>query len=244
MNRQQTNRREKKGRILRAARAAFGVQGFQGATLQGIARRAGLPKPNIVYYFGSKERLYEAVLHDIIHDWNDAFDHLQPDADPAMALDRVVRAKFERVINDPRSSRIFAMEILNGAPYTQRHLREAIRPWLADKSAVISGWVDDGRIAAIDPIQLIFMIWAVTQHYADFGAQVLVLMDRSAFTETDLAHIADALSAFVLRSCGLEPLTHADHALPGLAAFGPAGEDALEQNDRVVDQDAHHGQRD
>lgn len=40
-----------------------------------------------------------------------------------------------------------------------------------EKSAIVSGWIDRGKLAPVDPQHLIFMIWATTQHYADFATR-------------------------------------------------------------------------
>ena len=58
-----------------------------------------------------------------------------------------------------------------------------------EKSAIVSGWVDRGKLAPVDPQHLIFMIWATTQHYADFATQVeavtgATLQDAAFFEQT------------------------------------------------------------
>ncbi len=49
-------------RILDAALAIFAMDGFAGARIDAIAERAGLSKPNLLYYFRTKADLYLAVL--------------------------------------------------------------------------------------------------------------------------------------------------------------------------------------
>ncbi|TVO66450.1 TetR family transcriptional regulator [Spiribacter aquaticus] len=241
MNKRHLNRHQKRNRILRAARDAFGREGFRATSLQMIAARADLPKSNLIYYFGSKAGLYNTVLDDITREWNDVFECLTPEADPATAIGTLVREKLRRVMADPRASRIFAMEIIHGAPHHGGAIREVILPWVKARTQVIEVWISEGKMAPVDPLHLIFMIWAITQHYADFQYQVLTLMERDAYSDADIEHITETVSGFVLRGCGLATGSEGpNHGSRGLGTFRPAGENAFEQDNGVVNHDPHH----
>ena len=54
--------REKQELILEAALDVFSSHGFRGATIDQIADRAGLSKPNLLYYFRSKDEIYKALM--------------------------------------------------------------------------------------------------------------------------------------------------------------------------------------
>ncbi|SFX61859.1 TetR/AcrR family transcriptional regulator [Marinospirillum alkaliphilum] len=194
--------------ILSAAEEEFGLHGYKGTAIQNIADRAGLPKANIVYYFASKENLYKAVLNKIISAWNDVFEKATAEDDPAAVLDALIRRKVQQSIDNPRASRIFAMEIIQGAPHHKDYLRKELRQWVRERAAVIETWITQGRMRAVDPVHLIFMIWSTTQHYADFEAQVLTVMNRAEYEPEDVQAIADTLSGIILRGCGLEPPAH------------------------------------
>ncbi len=172
---QQRNR----GRILDAALEVFSKHGFRGATLDQIAEQAGLSKPNILYYFEGKADIHVTLLNQLMDTWLDPLRELDPSGDPLEEILRYVRRKLEMSHEFPRESRLFANEILQGAPRMGPHLESGLKPLFDEKTAVIRGWVDAGRLAPIDPRHLIFSIWATTQHYADFDAQVQVLLPPS-----------------------------------------------------------------
>lgn len=203
MSKRQNNREEIFNRILDAAEIEFGLKGYNGASLQHIAERAGLPKPNIVYYFQSKANLYKQVLNQILTGWNDLFDRATLEDDPAEVLDSFIRTKLQQSFEKGRSSRIFAMEVIGGAHHIGDYLKEDLGPWLNDRVDIIQGWIDAGKMRQIDPVSLIFMIWATTQHYADFEAQILALTDKAELTEQDFKRVGDAVSSIILQGCGL-----------------------------------------
>ncbi|TGG92085.1 TetR/AcrR family transcriptional regulator [Natronospirillum operosum] len=205
MNKRQQTRKDNQQRILQAAEEEFGLHGFKGTTIQNVADRAGLPKANVVYYFSNKVNLYTAVLGRITRSWNDVFNRATAEDDPAEVLDHFIRAKIEQSVLNPRASRIFAMEIIQGAPHHKDYLRQYLRNWVRDRATVIEQWIAEGRMHPVDPVQLIFMIWATTQHYADFETQVLTVMNRGEYEAQDIDHIGDCVSTIILRGCGLEP---------------------------------------
>ena len=162
--------------ILDAALDVFSGQGFRGATLDEIAAAAGLSKPNLLYYFPSKEAIHQALLAGLLDTWLDPLRALDPDGDPRGELLAYIRRKLEMSRLYPRESRLFANEILQGAPRMGDALAGDLRALVAQKSAVLADWMAQGRIATVPPAHLIFAIWALTQHYADFDAQVRAVL--------------------------------------------------------------------
>ncbi|HSG89188.1 MAG TPA: TetR family transcriptional regulator C-terminal domain-containing protein [Pseudomonadales bacterium] len=203
--RREAGRARKRRAILDAARTEFVRHGLQGASMQAIADRAGLPKANVHYYFGSKEKLYRALLGEILHVWNDFLADITVDDDPAEVLERFIRQKIRLARDEPEASRLFAQEIIQGAPHLKAHLGGELRAWLRDKSRVIDGWVAAGRMDPVDPALLIFMIWSTTQHYADFEAQVLILTNRREYEDDMIEQVGDFLSRVILKGCGVRP---------------------------------------
>src|SRR6056297_284855 len=171
-------------RILEAALEVFAQHGYRGATLDQIAEASGLSKPNILYYFTGKEEIHVTLLNQLMDAWLAPLHKVDADGDPLAEILTYVHRKLEMSREFPRESRLFANEILQGAPRIAPHLDAVLRPLVADKAALIQGWVDAGRLAPVDPHHLIFSIWATTQHYADFGAQVRVLMGDAPVFET------------------------------------------------------------
>lgn len=165
--------------ILDAALEVFSSHGFRGATLDQIAQKAGLSKPNILYYFDGKEDIHVTLLNQLMDTWLDPMRQIDPAGEPLEELLRYVRRKLEMSHEFPRESRLFANEIIQGAPRMAPHLETGLKPLVDEKAAVIQGWIDAGKLAPIDPRHLIFSIWATTQHYADFDVQVRVLTKGS-----------------------------------------------------------------
>ncbi len=175
--------RRNRARIIEAALDVFSQHGFRGATLDQIAERAGLSKPNILYYFTGKEEIHVTLLNQLMDRWLAPLRRLDPEGEPLDEILTYVRRKLKMSQKYPRESRLFANEILQGAPRIAPHLEGDLKPLVDNAAATIQGWIDAGRIAPTDPRHLIFSIWATTQHYADFEAQVGVLMDGRAATD-------------------------------------------------------------
>ena len=190
--------------ILQAAEQEFALHGYKGTTIQNIAERAGLPKSNVLYYFSNKKRMYSAMFDDILLRWNKVFSEIKPDDDPATALETFIRTKVNMSQQYPLASRLFAMEIIQGAPFLLDHLRTNMREWVRGRASVIQHWIDEGRMAPVDPVQLIFLIWSSTQHYADFQVQILMVENKAEYEPRDFEHAADFLVDVILRGCGLE----------------------------------------
>ena len=185
--------------ILEAALEVFSTYGFRGATLDQIARTAGLSKPNLLYYFPSKEAIHVTLLSGLLDTWLDPLRKLDPAAsDPVAEIVGYVRLKLDMARAYPRESRLFANEILQGAPRLSGEIEGPLKTLVDEKAAVIGGWADAGRIAPLDPYHLIFSIWATTQHYADFDVQV-----RGILSPSDESHFPDAeafLESFYTRA--------------------------------------------
>ncbi|MDX5402842.1 MAG: TetR family transcriptional regulator C-terminal domain-containing protein [Rhodobacterales bacterium] len=154
----------------------FSAHGFRGATLDQIATQAGLSKPNILYYFDGKEAIHVTLLNQLMETWLDPLEQMSPAGEPLEEILAYLHRKLDMAQAYPRESRLFANEILQGAPRMAPHLESRLKPLVDEKAALIRDWAAAGRIAPVDPRHLIFSIWATTQHYADFEAQVNVLM--------------------------------------------------------------------
>ncbi|MGY4800427.1 TetR family transcriptional regulator C-terminal domain-containing protein [Teichococcus aerofrigidensis] len=189
--------------ILEAAEGVFADAGFEGASMSCIAAAAGLPKANLHYYFGTKEALYRAVLEGILTLWLSATDPIRPEADPAEALSAYVRAKMRWSRRRPQASRVFANEVLHGAPYLQSYLAGPLRALVREKSAVIEGWIAEGRMRPVSPPHLFFAIWAMTQTYADFDPQIRAVLDCPPLDEQAQAQGGATVLQLVLGGCGL-----------------------------------------
>lgn len=188
--------------ILDAALEVFSRDGYGGATLDAIAKGAGLSKPNLLYYFEGKTEIYVTLLSQLLETWLDPIIELDPDGDPVEELLGYVRLKLDMALDLPAESRLFAGEMLQGAPRMGAYLKGDLKPLFDRKCKAIQDWIDAGRLAPIDPAHLIFSIWSTTQHYADFGAQVSVLLDDENPTDRAHAHLEQMFRKL------LQPVNH------------------------------------
>ena len=164
--------KENETRILTAALDVFSENGFRGATLDRIASTADMSKPNLLYYFKSKEEIHVALLTDLLDVWLAPLREISPHGEPADEIGSYIRRKLESSRQFPRESRLFANEMLAGAPHIGGFLQSELKQLVDEKAAIFQGWIDQQRLAPCDPRHLLFAIWSTTQHYADFSVQV------------------------------------------------------------------------
>jgi len=169
----------KKQAIFAAALETFSQFGIHGTRLEQVAELAGVSKTNLLYYFPSKEALYVAVLQQILDIWLAPLKAFREELTPLVAIQQYIRLKLEVSRDYPQASRLFCLEMLQGAPLLKTVLSGDMKSLVDEKSAIIAGWVATGKLAPVDPHHLIFMIWAATQHYADFSAQVEAVTGKS-----------------------------------------------------------------
>jgi TetR/AcrR family transcriptional regulator len=170
--------REKQDLILDAALGVFSLHGFRGATIDQIAETAGMSKPNLLYYFPSKEAIHRQLLTGMLDLWLDPLRALDNEGNPLAELRSYIRRKIEMARDFPRESRLFANEMLQGAPHAIDVLEGELKQLVDDKAQLIESWMDEGKITRTDPYHLIFSIWATTQHYADFDVQVRAVLGK------------------------------------------------------------------
>lgn len=188
MSRPQTRIQQKNSNtILDAALDVFSANGFRGATLDQIAEVAGLSKPNLLYYFPSKEAIHLTLLSQLLTTWLDPLRAMDPAGEPVVEIMAYVRKKLEISQNFPRESRLFANEVLHGAPHLRAAIEGELKELVDEKTTVLQDWMDAGKIVALPPVHLIFSIWALTQHYADFDVQVRAVLgpDHDPFAEAE-----------------------------------------------------------
>ncbi len=196
---------EKRERILEAALEVFSQHGFRGATIDQIADAAGMSKPNLLYYFRSKEAIHETLIKRLLETWLDPLRALDDIGDPLTELRSYIRRKLEMARDFPRESRLFANEIIQGAPRIRAILETELKALVDEKAEVVRGWMRAGRIARTDPWHLIFSIWATTQHYADFDVQVRAVLGPDRGGEGRFEDAARYLEQLFLD--GLRPRT-------------------------------------
>lgn len=189
--------------ILDAALQEFSKFGFSGATVERIAAEAGMSKSNLLYYFSSKEMIYTAALAHILDVWLAPLKTLDPAGDPARELSGYIRQKIEISATFPEASRLFANEVMQGAPQILPILETDLKRLVAEKVKVIDNWIAAGKMKPVDPVHLIFSIWATTQHYADFSVQVRALTGKDLSDEEFKRETERAVINLILTGVGL-----------------------------------------
>jgi len=189
LNRRLRNSERKRAAILDAALSCFSQYGLHGTSIEQIAHLADVSKTNLFYYFSNKEELYISVLGNLLELWLKPLRSFTEEQDPVEAIRDYLRVKLEFSRDHPAESRLFCMEVMQGAPLMLTELQQPLHDLVENRIAVIQSWIDQGKLAPVEPYHLIFTLWATTQHYADFRVQVEAvsgknLEDPDFFRET------------------------------------------------------------
>ncbi|MDE3027022.1 MAG: TetR family transcriptional regulator C-terminal domain-containing protein [Paracoccaceae bacterium] len=201
--RRSSQRAQKEQHILSAAEKVFAEAGFGGATMQLIADMAGLPKANLHYYFATKEDLYRRVVRDIFEVWLHAADVFDAAPGPYEGIGAYIDAKMEISRRHPHGSKVWASEVMHGAPVIQDYLETTLNDWTDGRVALIQRWIDEGKMAPVNPRHLLYMLWATTQHYADFSHQIETLNGGKPLTDRQWREAKDSVKAIILRGIGV-----------------------------------------
>lgn len=199
-------RERNKELILRAASEEFADKGFAATKTSDIAAKAGLPKPNVYYYFKSKENLYREVLESIVDPLLAASAPFNQPGHPSEVLTAYIRSKIRISRELPHASKVFASEIMHGAPHLSPEQTEQLNAQAKHNIACIQRWVDQGLMAPVDPHHLLFSIWAATQTYADFDWQISIVTGKASLDDADYEAAAQTIIRLVLKGCDVDPL--------------------------------------
>ncbi|PJI50273.1 MAG: TetR family transcriptional regulator [Pseudomonas sp.] len=205
-----TSIRERNRRlILRAASEEFAEKGFAATKTSDIAARAGLPKPNVYYYFQSKENLYRCVLESVVEPLLQASAPFREDDEPSEALRAYIRSKVKISQELPHASKVFASELMHGAPHLPKEYLDELNTQAQRNIACLQSWIDRGLLASVDPHHLLFTIWAATQTYADFDWQISIVTGKASLSDADFEAAIETITRLVLRGTapdnGAEP---------------------------------------
>jgi TetR/AcrR family transcriptional regulator len=196
-----------KRRILTAAADAFARDGFGGARINEIARRAGTNKRMLYHYFGGKEGLYTAVLEAAYAAFRAAERKLSIDnLSPERGLRRLIEFTFDYCAENPE----FIALLNNANLYRGRHVRSsqvrALYPPLIDS---IRRLLARGRSAGtfrngVDPLRLYISIAALGYFYFSNVHTLSAALDRdlsaAAERRAQRRHVVD----LVLQSLRLD----------------------------------------
>jgi len=205
LKRRVINRDKLEADIVTEAVRVFAECGYEGTSVATIADNAGLSKQNLMYYFPTKQALYQRVLDDVLDEWLDRMAHLaDPDQDPQDVLRTYVQAKLRFSREHPYASRVYAMEVIGGAQLYGEQIRQRVVPLLRQDIEVFETWIAEGKIAPINATHLLFAIWAMTQSYADFAAQMTLVLDRAALEAKDFDDAEKLITEMVLAAVRIQ----------------------------------------
>jgi TetR/AcrR family transcriptional regulator len=196
-------RKDNSEQILLVAERVFGEKGYSGATISLIAEEAGLPKANVLYYFRTKEALYRGVLSNLLHIWMDSMEDMAPDKHPRDALRAYILKKVRQSKEHPHASRIFASEIIHGAPFLREQLQNELKDQFQRTCQVFREWMAKQWMEPVNPEHLLFLLWSMTQSYADFGVQSSLLLEKEELDDSDYEAGAEMITRLVLKGCGI-----------------------------------------
>ncbi|CUH66314.1 Rut operon repressor [Thalassovita gelatinovora] len=217
-NSKKERRQESEKLILAAAEKVFSEAGFGGATMQLIADMAGLPKANLHYYFPTKEALYRQVVENIFQIWLKAADVFDDADGPAEGIGAYIDAKMEISRRHPAGSKVWASEVMHRAPVIQDYLETTLLQWTAGRAAIINRWISEGRMDPVDPDHLLYLLWATTQHYADFGHQIETLNGGQPLSDAQWDAAKENTKRIILKGIGV--VDPADSGPSGQADLG------------------------
>ena len=198
-------RRSNVEKILLGAEKVFAEKGFAGTAMADIAAHVQLPRSNLHYYFSTKTDLYSAVLLALLEVWKQDALCFETYDDPRLVLSSYIRAKMNHSRTRPHGSKVWANEMIHGAPTLGLALDASLYDWAKMKEAKIRQWVQDKRILPVEPSSLLYMIWASTQHYADFDHQVMIINDHQPLSDIQFERAVQTVTSVILRGIGLEP---------------------------------------
>ena len=197
------SRDKKEAQILRAAENLLASRGLHGTRMDDIARAAGLPRPNLYYYFSSKRQIYRRIITQLRADWEKAFAQIAPDREPGEAIRDYIRAKMEYSRKHPVASKVFAKEVIRGSDMLTQEENEGIRNLTEEKCAVLQQWMDEGKMDRLDPRHFFFLVWGTTQYYADFEQQIRSILGTRRLTRAHFSDGVDTILHVVFKGCGI-----------------------------------------
>ncbi|BFM49364.1 TetR/AcrR family transcriptional regulator [Marinomonas sp. THO17] len=190
--------------ILETSERVFARQGLAKTTTQMIADEAGLPKANVHYYYRSKKDLLEAVLERILTLWLNSVSEFNVAQGPKQNLTRYISEKIDHSRIDKNASKVFAMALIGEEPFVLEYLRRAFVTELSREKTTIESWVNDGLMEPVPVEHLFISIWAMTQTYADFDAQVRIMLQKDDLQESDYEEAKAFITKMVLAGCGVK----------------------------------------
>lgn len=191
--------REGKERAIRGhAERLFAQFGFEGASLEGIAKAAGMSRHSLLYYYANKEDLYRKVLDDVMDQWLASMSDISASDSPEQALTSYIAAKLRFSRDQPFGSQVFTREVIAGAPRYKDVIESRVTPVLREDLRTLEKWARQKRIKRVDFTHLMFLIWSATQAYADLAPQFTLFLGKKQLEQKDFDAAGAVLTQLVL----------------------------------------------
>jgi len=197
---------EKRARIMAGAGAVFAADGYEGASMAGIAARAGVSKGTLYNYFPSKAALFAAYVGEecrrkLVH----VFDLAHQDAAPAEVVLHSVGQRMLEIMISPVGQTIYRVVISEAAKFPElartffnagpARAIDSLAEWLAERTR-------RGELRVPDPE------FAAEQFFALCQTR-LVLRQKLGLLTTptpgDVEHVVDATVAMFLSNYAGRP---------------------------------------
>lgn len=182
----------------------FSRKGVNATSIDQIAELADVSKTNLLYYFSNKDQLYLEVIKSLLEVWLTPLKMFSADQDPIKSLSEYLKLKLEMSRDNPQESRLFCMEIVQGAPLLLAELKSPLHDLVETKVSVINEWINAGKMAKIDPYHLIFSIWSTTQHYADFAVQIEAITGKTLKDPVFFNETLETLNTLIIGGISLD----------------------------------------
>ncbi|ARQ00615.1 TetR family transcriptional regulator [Pseudorhodoplanes sinuspersici] len=191
--------------ILAAATGEFTAHGLDGARVDEIARRSGVNKRMIYYYFGDKNGLYLAVLEGSYADIRNAEINMHlTDRDPADAMRELVAFTWNYFIEHPEFLSLLNTENLHRARHlkTSKKIRELHSPLVGIITALLERGVREKVFrTGVDPVQLYVSIASLGFFYMSNRFTLSTIFGRDLSEREALAergkHIEDVVLGYL-----------------------------------------------
>ncbi len=167
-------------RILREATALMAARGYAGTSIGAVAAAAGISKPTLVYHFGSKEGLRDAVLTALVSHWQAEIPRLMAAATGSSGsrIDALVGALLDFFRQRPELARLVLRELLDRPEEMGARLRAGLRPWTVLIPEAVRVGQGSGLLRArVDPEAFTVLVISAAVGVAAVGAHTAALMD-------------------------------------------------------------------
>jgi TetR/AcrR family transcriptional regulator len=154
-----TGGQQRREQLVAEAIRLFGQRGYEAATLDAVAEAAGVRKQSLLYYFPTKEHLFDACVDDlsgrVSRALEQALDGIDEDADP---IPRVIHALFALAQEQPEFPGFIREASWRGPAVVQR-FASVMDPLRKRALVFLERGMSSGRFRKQDPILLLFTIY-------------------------------------------------------------------------------------